>query len=83
MPRWLVVTLGSAVALVTGGILGLFAAWGYERFMYVPEPDPVHFDVVAVWGGVWTFIWIGGTSGWFCWVYRVPKAKPFQFIKWP
>ena len=63
MGRWMKALLGCVASWTVGGAIGLFAAFAYERRMYAPEPDPVPFDVGAVFGLVWVIVGVAGS----CW----------------
>jgi len=53
------------------------AAGAYERAMYPPEPDPVHFDVGGVFLAVWVLGWLAGTGGAVWMAYR-GRARPTE-----
>jgi hypothetical protein len=56
--------IGSGISFMAGAVIGFWAATAYQRHYY-PEPDPVHFDIGAVWLGVWLVAWIAGsTTSW-------------------
>jgi hypothetical protein len=61
MSRWTKTVIGSVVFFMIGGAVGLLAALAYERIKYLPEPDPVHFDVGSVFLAVWIVVWLAGT----------------------
>jgi hypothetical protein len=70
MTRWAKAIFGSCGSWVAGGVVGPFTAICYERLMYPPEPDPIHFDVGGVFLGVWAAVWLMGTIGSAWWVFR-------------
>lgn len=51
--RWIVAATGCVVSWVVGLVVGGIAANVFQRAMYPPEPDSVHFDV----GGVLLLVW--------------------------
>ena len=77
MPRRVWAVVGSAASWFAGGAVGLAAAIGYERAVYPPEPDPVHFDAGGVGLVVWVLAWLAGTVG-SAWLAcrRAPDAGP-------
>ncbi|HUE70368.1 MAG TPA: hypothetical protein VMP01_05710 [Pirellulaceae bacterium] len=52
--KWLVGFLGCLLSWMVGLFGGAWIAKAYERMMYPPELDPVHFDV----GGVFLLAWL-------------------------
>src|SRR5262245_24680604 len=72
--KWLRACLGSGIAWLVACVLGFSVAIAYERVNYLPEPDPVHFDVAMVWLAVWGILWILGTIAVGYWVFR--KSGP-------
>jgi len=78
MPRWAWSLLGSAASWLAAGAVGVVAANLYERSMYPPEPDPVHFDVGGVFLAVWAVAWLAGTAAsvWLAYRGRASGAAP-------
>ncbi len=78
MPRWAWALLGSAANWFAGCAVGVAVANWYERAMYPPEPDPVHFDVGGVFLAAWVLAWLAGTGGsiWLAYRRRARHAEP-------
>ena len=62
--RWLFPLLGCCAVWGVAMVLGVIVANLYDRAMYPPEPDPVHFDVGFVFLLAWLFFGLVG-SIWF------------------
>lgn len=75
MPRWMWALLGSAVSWFAGFAVGIAVSVAYERAMYPPEPDPIHFDVVELFLAVWVLAWLAGTVGSVWLAYQRPRRQ--------
>jgi hypothetical protein len=67
--------LGSSLAAAIGFAAGLIAATAYERAAHPNDPDPVDFNVGAVFLVVWIAIWLIGTLGSAWWAFRRRSAN--------
>jgi hypothetical protein len=54
------VSVGPVFSWLVGFVVGGIVASVYSKLMYLPEPDPVHFDVAGVFLG--TSVMIGGVG---------------------
>ncbi len=59
---WVGAALGSLASGFVGLLIAAAAAGAYERALYPPEPDPVHFDVAGIFLMAWVVVWVAGTA---------------------
>ena len=60
--RWGIAVIGCLTSWIFGCVVGAWIAGLYERVMYPPARDPVHFDVGSVFQLAWAVIGLLGST---------------------
>lgn len=60
--RVLKALIGSGIAAIAGFLAGVMGATLYEQHYYPNDPDPVDFNIGAIFLLLWLGVWVLGTA---------------------